>query len=47
MYCTNYIMLHLTFIFYNLFKGKNSKVKLESYRLWQLDNSWRKGGGRD
>ena len=37
-------MLHLTFIFYNLFKGKNSKLKLESYRLSQLDNSPRKAG---
>ena len=47
-------MLYLKFILllvYNLFKGSNGKVKLESSRLWQLDNSRRKivreadGGG--
>ena len=40
-----YVVLNLTFILLliqNLFKGSHGKFKLETSRLWQLDNSWRK-----
>ena len=45
-----YIIFYLTFILrliYNLFKGKNGKLKLERSILLQVDNSRRKAWERD
>ena len=41
----HYVILHYIFILlliYNLLKGNNGNVKVETSRLWQLDNFGRK-----